>query len=424
MSNSTETQALLKTDTQAQTEIVLKSSTVLIYKTLAERIIRRTHAYLQESPEDVVWPTPEDLIFNWKRKFFTSTYNTVNLERSALMWHFETTKPSGWEAGLAILKAHIPRRSEFLGNADQVFTRRSRPPGRMIPEDHLKKLIQYLSTLRTGGMITGQQTQWFILAGIASGARPIEWQTAKWVDEPNGVLRIYTAKVKARNAWDKIPSMTFTADDLDNDMEGITGKSGSLNGENSWYAADFSRRLSGINLSIEELRELHAARYLNGVDLFRDVKIEKKYLIYVMLHLESVRLSVERERKLQLNWPEAECQTDEEIFAKNYYGRIRHCLWRACNSVFKGEEMYSLVDTRSTFSANRKGLVGLHAAAKDLGHTPTTSKDYFAPASKAWTAYKPTHGNATAAAGNNVDGAGQSPAAFGSQASSAGVADS
>ena len=414
----------MSTSIETPTELVLKSSTILIYKTLVERITRRTRVYLQEAPEDFILPTPADLIFNWERKFTTSTYNTVNLERSALMWHFMTTKPSGWESGLAALKARIPRRSEFLGFTDQVSVRRSRPPGRMIPEDHLKKLIQYLSTLRVTGESTGQQAQWFILAGIASGARPTEWQSAKWVDEPNGVLRIFTAKIKVRNAWDKIPSMTFTADDLDNEMEGITGNPTSLNGESSWYAIDFSRRLSGVNLSIEELKELQAARYLNGVDLFRDVQIEAKYRIYVTNHMQALELTTERERKLQLNWPEEERQTDEEIFARNYYGRIRHCLWRACNSVFKGEEMYSLVDTRSTFSANRKGLVGLHAAAKDLGHTPTTSKDYYAPASKAWTAYKPTHGNAATAADNNVDGAGQSPAAFGSQASSAGVADS
>lgn len=414
----------MSTSIETPTELVLKSSTILIYKTLVERITRRTRVYLQEAPEDFILPTPADLIFNWERKFTTSTYNTVNLERSALMWHFMTTKPSGWESGLAALKARIPRRSEFLGFTDQVSVRRSRPPGRMIPEDHLKKLIQYLSTLRVTGESTGQQAQWFILAGIASGARPTEWQSAKWVDEPNGVLRIFTAKIKVRNAWDKIPSMTFTADDLDNEMKGITGNPTSLNGESSWYAIDFSRRLSGVNLSIEELKELQAARYLNGVDLFRDVQIEAKYRIYVTNHMQALELTTERERKLQLNWPEEERQTDEEIFARNYYGRIRHCLWRACNSVFKGEEMYSLVDTRSTFSANRKGLVGLHAAAKDLGHTPTTSKDYYAPASKAWTAYKPTHGNAATAADNNVDGAGQSPAAFGSQASSAGVADS
>lgn len=244
------------------------------YKTLSRRIIRRTQAYLQESPEDVVIPTPADLIQNWQQKFESSTYNTISIERSALIWHFESERPEGWEEALAALKEQVPRRAEFIENVDRISTTRSRTPGRMIPETHLKKLIQHLSKLRTTGQATGQQAQWFLLAGIASGARPIEWRTAKWVDEPNGVLRIFTAKVKSRNAWDNIPPMTFTAEDLDNEMEGIMDYPTQGNGESSWYAVDFSRRISGINLTDEELKELHEARYLNGVELFRDVKIE------------------------------------------------------------------------------------------------------------------------------------------------------
>lgn len=398
----------------------LKESTLLSYKTLAERITRRTCVQLQESPEDYILPTPADLIRNWERRFDSSTYSTVAIERSALLWFFEFTKPKGWEDAIATLKQRVPKRADFSVNIDQVSTRRSRPPGRMIPEDHLKTLIQHLSTLRTSGESTGQQTQWFLLAGIGSGARPIEWQTAKWIDEPNGVLRLFTAKVKTRNAWDKIPPLTFTAEDLDNEMEGIMERPTGGNGENSWYAIDFSRRISGINLTTNELKELHDARYLNGVELFRDVQIEKQYKTYVTLHMQSVQACLERERKLQLNWPIEERQSDDEIFTKRYYGRVRHCLWRACDLAFKGEELYSLVDTRSTFSANRKGRIGLAEAAKELGHSPTTSKDYYAPASKAWAAYKPVHGNTAATSADQ----GQADAAVGQQPTLDGFPDS
>ena len=387
----------MSTAIEQMNEVVLKDSTILIYKTLAERITRRTRMHLQDSPEDYVWPTPEDLLGNWLRQWTTSTYSTVSIERSALMWHLQSSKPAGWEATFAELKAKIPRRSDFVvnTNTDQVNSRRTRPPGRMIPEAHLTTLIQHLGTLRSTGESTGQQTQWFLLAGIASGARPIEWQHAKWIDEPSGVLRIFTAKVKARNAWDKIPPMTFTAEDFDNEMEGVIDNPGSINGENSWYAVDFSRRISSINLTTDELQELQAARYLNGVELFRDVQIEHNYRTYVNLHMQAVHSTIKREYQLQSNWPEAERLSEEQIFAKHYYGRIRHCLWRACQKAFNNEELYSLVDTRSTFSANRKGLVGLHEAARELGHSPTTSKDYYAPASKAWSQYRQNHGNSS-----------------------------
>lgn len=392
----------MSTSIEQTSGIVLKDTTVLIYKTLAERITRRTRLQLQDSPEDYVWPTPADLLKNWSRQWTTSTYSTVSIERSALMWHLQSSKPAGWEEAFSELKATVPRRSDFT-NIDQVNSRRTRPPGRMIPEAHLTKLIQHLGTLRSSGEATGQQTQWFLLAGIASGARPIEWQHAKWIDEPNGVLRIFTAKVKARNAWDKIPPMTFTAEDFDNEMEGIIENPSSINGENSWYAVDFSRRISSINLTTEELRELQEARYLNGVELFRDVQIEYKYRTYVNLHMQAVHTTIKRERQLQSNWPEVERLSDEEIFAKSYYGRIRHCLWRACAKAFNNEELYSLVDTRSTFSANRKGLVGLQEAARELGHTPTTSKDFYAPASKAWSQYRQKHGNSIESRNQQAD---------------------
>lgn len=395
----------------------LKESTLLSYQTLTERIIRRTRAYLQDSPEDVINPTPADLIHNWERKSESGTYSTAAIERSALMWHLSSAKPKGWEDAIATLKNRIPKRSDFNANSDRISTKRSRAPGRMIPEAHLKTLIQHLTTLRTTGEATGQQAQWFLLAGIASGARPIEWRTAKWVDEPNGVLRIFTAKVKSRNAWDKIPPMTFTAEDLDNEMEGITEHPTQGNGENSWYAVDFSRRISGINLTAEELKELHDARYLNGVELFRDVQIERHRKLYVTLHMQSVQACLERELKLQLNWPVEERQSADVIFNKKYFDRIRHCIWRSCTVIFNGDAMYSLYDTRSTFSANRKGMVGGLEAARELGHSVTTSRSFYAPASKAWAAYKPVHGNSTAASAVQ----GQVDAAVGIQPTLAGM---
>lgn len=144
------------------------------------------------------------------------------------------------------------------------------------------------------------------------------------------------------------------------------------------------------------------------------------YKTYVTLHMQSVQACIDRELKLQLNWPVEERQSTAIIFNKKYFDRIRHCIWRACTDIFSGDAMYSLYDTRSTFSANRKGMVGGSEAARELGHSATTSKDYYAPASKAWTAYKPVHGNSAAASAEQ----GQADAAVGSQQTLAGIPES
>jgi hypothetical protein len=80
----------------------------------------------------------------------------------------------------------------------------------------------------------------------------------------------------------------------------------------------------------------------------------------------------------------------EKIFKEKYYEKARHCIWRACSTIFAddGEKLYSFADTRQTFSANRKALNGRESAAAELGHSVTTSKDHYAPARKSWSKYK------------------------------------
>lgn len=376
--------------------VVLKHTTVELYKSLANRVNRRTRLQLQESPEDPALISPLEMVQNWRGHWLKSVYTTICLERSAMLWTFKNEQPFGWQEALSALERMQPKRADFnrnensIDDEDTVSTRRTRPPGRMIPQEHFNALIQTLGKFR----ITGQQTQWFLFAGVASGARPIEWHSAKWIDEQKGVLRLFNAKVKIRNAWDKIPAMTFTAEDIDGEMEeAMSGYRSKPTPDSSWYAIDFSRRISDINLTAEEQAELESARYLNGVELFRDVQIEEKYKLYVSLHLESVQNVIEAQKNLQANWPAGEKLSDEQIFTKFYYGRIRHCLWRASKAAFNEEETYSLVDTRSTFASNRKGRLGLREAAAELGHTATTSRLHYAPASKAWSQYKPVHGN-------------------------------
>ena len=239
---------------------------------------------------------------------------------------------------------------------------------------------------------SGARAQWWLLSGVASGARPIEWPDAQWIDEKQTILRIYTAKVKARNAWYNVPPMTFTAEDVDNEVEQLWGGHSGRNAgmAPTFHEVDFERRISTIKLTEEESNELRNAQIKNGVFLFRDVFIEPEYRTFVRLHMESVQ-SVMNESRAAIIDQGLEPVADEKLFGDNYFNPLRHTIWRACKKVFD-DKLYSLVDARQTFSANRKAAIGGANAQADLGHNnATTSKDYYAPASKAWARYRKTN---------------------------------
>jgi integrase len=103
----------------------------------------------------------------------------------------------------------------------------------------------------------------------------------------------------------------------------------------------------------------------------------------VELHFQSVRTD-----------PKNDHLSDEDLYKAEYYDKARHCIWRACRKAFAdgAVKLYSLADTRHTFSANRKAKNGLLSTSLELGHSGTTStKDEYSPASKAWNKYKSKH---------------------------------
>ena len=380
---------LLSQPIQPIQPIQLKASTLKTYRTVYDRSLRQAVEKRQINPDEPIEISPMDLVDDWILGIGTCRPRTSNTHRSALLWALAHNKAQGWEVAherLASMRQESVRGFDaFEGNE---LGKRSRTPGRMIPEAALHTL---LNTLATRGE-WGARSQYFLIAGIASGARPVEWPDAEWVDQEKTVLRIFTAKVKARNAWNKIPPLTFTTEiDLDDEINMLCGLSSTSRNEVNASAedADFERRMSTLDLTAKEAQELRGAKYRNGIMLFRDVFIEPQHRTYVRLHIDSVQLVIESERKLAQPTP-GEDITTEIIFRDGYFNPARHCIWRACKKAFPNGDLYSLVDTRSTFSANRKAQFGLEGASRDLGHQGvTTSRDHYAPASKAWSRYKP-----------------------------------
>lgn len=325
------------------------------------------------------------MVEDWLVTTVGSKPRYANTERSALLWALGVNKPHGWQEAYTRLRTVAQERNTVARNKQATGDKRSRAPGRMIPEEDLSKLLNGLADMGTAGA----RAQWWLVAGIASGARPIEWPDAQWIDEKNTVIRIYTAKVKARNAWYQVPPMTFTAEDVDNEVEQLWGGHNERHSEMSptYHEVDFERRISSFNLTEEEREELRGAQIKNGVLLFRDVFIEQEYRTFVRLHMESVQ-NVMAEARANIAAQGLDPVPDEKLFGDNYFNPLRHTIWRACKKVFD-DKLYSLVDARQTFSANRKAANGGKSAQADLGHNSyTTCKDHYAPASRAWSRYR------------------------------------
>lgn len=373
----------------------LKASTIKTYKALYERATRRAISKRESNPDEPVQISPMDIVDDWIDAQDQPKNKTGNILRSAILWHLITLQPTNWEPAYTRLKGINPpkrrRLSEPLEDCrDDSLTEnssRSREPGRMLPEANFRLLINDLANKG----VWGARSQWFLLAGVASGARSIEWPNAKWADKEKTVLRIITAKVKMRNAWDNIPPLTFTSSELSDEVKAIRAKQGrgAKNDQAYWEQVDFERRIASINLTESEANELRESRDETGVSLFRDVFIEPEYRIFLQLHMDSVRNCLERYGD---NGRHGMRKTEsvDEVFARHYFNPARHCIWRACKSLFPDGTLYSLADARSTFSANRKAQLGLLAASRELGHAGiTTSRDYYARANKAWRRYQP-----------------------------------
>ena len=372
----------------------LKSNTVAKYEAVYNRFVGKVTSTLQFSPDEPITITPTELVEHWIASAPETRGQTGNLERAAILWVLNHNRAAGWEEAHKRLSA-IRRTPSFLraqreSNRPLGPTVRTRSPGKVIPEDDLNLIMAELSK----GKTNGARAQWFLMAGIASGARPSEWIDAEWVDEPRGVLRIFTAKVKARNAWAHIPSMTFTQEDLDHELDQAWTERAPPDQDDaqansaSWEAIDFERRIASVNLTDEEKRELRDARYKNGVLLFRDVQIERGYVGYVSLHMAEVKTAIALGLPDQADSAALGREDKESLFERNYYNPVRHIIWRTCKKLFLGDDkLYSPTDTRDTFAANRKAVLGLAAAAGELGHSVTTSKDHYAPAREAWSKY-------------------------------------
>ena len=242
----------------------------------------------------------------------------------------------------------------------------------MIPKDDWSTLINHFNMNPSKWGIRAQN---MISASIGCGARPIEWISAHLIDDKT--IRIYNAKIKNINAWNKVAPGAF--------YEGqYTVPKSRLEMEQHIEARIRSSGLDSIK-DIALIMEIRKNIESFDQKVFRDVTFDTSFLLPIRMTIRYVEQFFQE--KYGPDWRDTvPSETIEKVYKEEFYSKVRISVWRASKLLFGEDKLYSPADARSTFAANRKARVGIEQTALDMGHTSTKkTRDHYASARKAWT---------------------------------------
>lgn len=248
----------------------------------------------------------------------------------------------------------------------KTFVARARKSGRHIPETDLPEILTALDSGRKTPENWASKTQAWLTSGIASGARPGEWEKAFWLDREQGILRLPNLKLKTHAPfdWERIPPrlLHYAARSLLDmaEAEGAEAISAFLEREVRDLHEHFYEAASALEIDptfIADLKRLRAWELRNNELAWRDVEIHESRRAAVDAHVESVRHFLRSGRKFS-----------------TYFENCRSAMQRACVRAFPDRRLYSLYDTRSTASANMQADSSTREAANAMGHYSVETK--------------------------------------------------
>jgi hypothetical protein len=255
---------------------------------------------------------------------------------SALLWGFRTRQreseaPAYWR----LMEFGAVHRTP-AGDRDPVDAERRRTPiSKTISDADLERLLDKLNETAHRAKWTCRAL-WWVVAGLGTGVRAVEWLTAVWIDEGHTSISVQTAK-------QHVSAPAFLPDSSDR----------------------------GDRLPVSRQILIFGAP--------RDVPIPNGF----------VRTAVEAHMAALKVMQRGTLDERYEIFRK-YYELCGQSLRRACVAIWKGKKRFTLRTMRSQASANFKAVFGTERTSNLLGHTrpDSPSSSHYAKASQAHAKFK------------------------------------
>lgn len=337
------------------------------YRRIFYSLVSRASALLDLAPDTV---SIADLIQQLQSDS-TIKVESKRTYRAAIAWALRQPdiefSQAAREEGLALIAAYDPRDS-----VEQEIVRNTRVSGRAIPHEDLGPLLNSLLGARLTQQAWPTKTTSWLNAGIATGARPGEWESAYWFDRDRRILRLPNAKLKkqAPFRWQHIPERLLNRADADlasmaeADLENISIVVAAAKRHSDLLArnlAFFDHAEAGTDASnadaIETLRRLRAWELHNAGLAWRDIEVPVRWVGAVDAHLTNLQ-----------QYLASEPGKHGPPTFERYYDGCRTALRTACLGAFPDKRLYSLYDTRSTAAANMQATIGPEAAAAVMGH--------------------------------------------------------
>lgn len=315
--------------------------------------------------------TPADLVHEIDTDP-TLKSSTKNTYRAVVVWALDQEAfefdPQVRADGIKAVQSFYPRLSRSREQVPGLVERNSRARGRSIPEADLGPLLNALLSAKSSSMNWARVTTAWLSAGIATGARPGEWETAYWLDRDSRILRVPNLKLKKHPpfSWTHVPPRLLTRAEADL-MEMIEADPDNAKAvldaaqrqkafitRNMAFFDQVESQTDTANLeALDTLRRLRAWELHNRELAWRDIEVPYRWA-------NSVDTQVTNVREFLAGGPD---QTFERLF-----NGCRTALAAACKRAFPDGRRYSLYDTRSTASANMQATIGADVASMVLGH--------------------------------------------------------
>ena len=302
---------------------------------------------------------------------------TKRTYRAALLWacaNPDVIRPGPEvDRAVALLHAFRPTKAPAA-----ISLRKVRVKGRFIPETDLSSLLHALMSGRQTQERWGTKTIAWLNAGIASGARPGEWEDAHWLERDVGILRLPNLKLKKHvpfvKDWLRVPRRLLTeagasleamaeAEGDDDAMREFRQRRELLEEDRTPRAVErsversafYERAIAGATdaQTIESLIRLRAWELRNGELAWRDIVVAPGWRGDVQSHMAQIGIY---------------CDQGPEHTFERYYDNCRRSMRVASLLAFPDGRLYSLYDARSTAAANLRAVTSVSEAAQTMGH--------------------------------------------------------